>query len=268
VHAGNSWAADRLTGKLIALNHAEEALNVLRAWDDADDSWAHHIIDHLGMLIALDHTEEALDVLRARADVGGRDVTYRNKLADLLAQQDHLDELRDRAGNGDETAANRLVDRLADRGDLDELRDRADAGDQHAVWRLGKLGYLDQLRARADAGDDAAAAMLAHLLADLGDLDELRDRADAGDFRAAQYLTGLLRQEGRLEDLWDEVDAGTDGPARSHVRGPAGSPRPSHQAHVPGRLVTSWENSWVGASWRPCGGGRSAVHVSKPKRSS
>jgi len=216
VHAGNSWAADRLTGKLIALNHAEEALNVLRAWDDADDSWAHHIIDHLGMLIALDHTEEALDVLRARADVGGRDVTYRNKLADLLAQQDHLDELRDRAGNGDETAANRLVDRLADRGDLDELR----------------------------------------------------DRADAGDFRAAQYLTGLLRQEGRLEDLWDEVDAGTDGPARSHVRGPAGSPRPSHQAHVPGRLVTSWENSWVGASWRPCGGGRSAVHVSKPKRSS
>jgi hypothetical protein len=209
---GDSWAADQLTGKLIALNRTAEALEVLRSWDDAGQRGApQQIIGHIGKLIALNCTEEALDVLRTRADDGRGDFTYRRELAELLAHHDHLDELRARAGNGDEAADRGLADTLADRGDLDELRARAAAGSENAAWRLGWLGYLDQLRALADAGHDGAAFELAHLLADRGDRGELRDRADAGDSRAAKALSRLLWDEGRLEELRDEVDAGTYG---------------------------------------------------------
>jgi len=176
---GDSWAADRLVERLIALNRAEEAIGVLRA--------------------------------RAHADTSG-EVTYR--LAELLVQQDHLDELQARADAGDVNAAARLADLLAEQGDIAGLRARAKADNgESASYRLADLlieqGKIEELRDRADEGDDPAAHRLAALFAGQGRLDELRARADVDDFWAAERLTFLLSRDGRLDELWHEVDAGT-----------------------------------------------------------
>ena len=211
---GDRWAADRLAGKLIALNRIEEALDVLRAWDVAGDSWvAARLVDNVDRLIALNRIEEALDVLRAHADADGSN-EVRSRLAELLVQQNNLDELRARADNGDGYAGEHLARLLGERGDVDELRARADAGDFYATWQLAERGDLNRvtqiLRARADNGDDEAAFRLADLLARQGCTDELRERADAGDRRAAQELTSFLCKQGDVKELRDEVYAGTD----------------------------------------------------------
>jgi hypothetical protein len=194
--------------RLAEQGRTDEELTVLRALTDAGDRWAaDRLVD---TFIALNRTEEALDVLRACAD-DDADITYR--LAELLVQQHHLDELQDRADSGDLNAADRLADLLAQQGNIEDLRARADKGERPARWRLANLlaeqGNVEELRVRADDGDVEAADRLAGLLAVQHRLNDLRYRADARDFLAAMRLTFLLSQEGRFEELRAEVEAGT-----------------------------------------------------------
>ena len=179
----------------------------------------------------------AIPLYRHAADADGVYAAF--KLAELLAEQGDLEELRARADAGDGAAAAELAGLLAERGDLEELRARANAGDGAAASRLDELarqGDLDRaaqiLRARADAGDGAAAAELAGLQAERaerddlhealqilraqddalrlawqGDLEELRARADAGDGAATE-----LDERDDPEELRARADAG-DGAA-------------------------------------------------------
>jgi thioredoxin-like negative regulator of GroEL len=170
---GSSWAASRLAGELIALNRIEEALDVLRAWEVADDDWAvPWFVENVDRLVALNRIEEALHVLRALADADGRN-EVRSRLAELLVQQNQLDELRARADNGDDNAAVDLANLLARHGRTDELQERADAGDFRAAQELTGLlrqeGRLEELRDEVDAGTDGADADLIYLLSVAGE---------------------------------------------------------------------------------------------------
>lgn len=212
VDTNQQYILNKWRNRLAEQGRTDQALTVLRALADTGDNLA---ADRLvETLLAQNRTEDAIDVLRARADGDTTgNVTYR--LAQLLVQQDHLDELQDRADAGDINAAGRLADLLEEQGCIEELRHRAAIHEWDwcakgsLVTLLVKQGRIDELQHRADAGQDYAAIRLADLLAKQGHIDQLRDRADAGDSRAAERLTDLLAQNGRIDDLWHEVYAGT-----------------------------------------------------------
>jgi hypothetical protein len=98
---------------------------------------------------------------------------------------------------------------LAEDDDVDELRQRADSGDDHArrqlaCW-LGDRGQaqdaLALIRPLADAGEDVAQLWLARWLAECDQAGELRQRADAGDDHALYELAGWLAAHGQLTEL-------------------------------------------------------------------
>jgi hypothetical protein len=160
-----------------------------------------------------------LGELRARADAGDWHAAY--WLAVLLSGRDDLGELRARADAGDWAAGYRLAELLAERGDLDELRARADTSDGYADRLADLLAEgrdLDELRALADAGNAHAASRLAERLAWPGDLDELQARASAGDRHAADQLAKLLAWQGDLDELRARADSG-DGHAAERLAG-------------------------------------------------
>ena len=153
---------------------------------------------------------DAMTILRAVADAGGS--WSAQKLAERLAEQGNIDELRARAdavererrGRRDDWFGERLADLLAEQGNIEELRARADNGSWRAADQLAYLlvhtGDIEGLRARADAGDEAAGKRLADLLAGQGDIEELRDRAGNGDKYAARRLADLLAEQGHLDE--------------------------------------------------------------------
>ena len=98
---------------------------------------------------------------------------------------------------GRRLAAGRAAGRARGPGRAARPGQRRRRGRRHGGWpscwpSAATWTELDKLRARADAGDEAAATLLAELLAERGDLDELRARADAGDEAAATELAALL----------------------------------------------------------------------------
>lgn len=153
--------------------------------------------------------------LRARAGAGDPAAEYR--LADLLVELSGLEELRALTAAGEWVPAGRLADLLAEQGEIEELRARADAGDLAAEGRLADLlaeqGEIDELRARAAGGDRPAADRLARLLAEQGHVDQaiglLQARVDAGDEGAADLLAYVLDDHGRIEELTAHADAGS-----------------------------------------------------------
>jgi hypothetical protein len=98
---------------------------------------------------------------------------------------------------------------LAENDQVDELRERAAAGDTHARRQLASwLGDRDRLeeaieviRPLADIGEDVAELWLARWMADGDHLDELRQRAASGGYHALHALAGWLADHGRLEEL-------------------------------------------------------------------
>jgi len=112
----------------------------------------------------------------------------------VLAENDQLDELRERATAGDEHAKRQLASWLSDRARTEEaiavIRPLADAGDDMAeLWLarwLAECGQIGELRQRADAGNDHALDELAAWLATHHRFDELRELISAGRGRAAQ----------------------------------------------------------------------------------
>ena len=171
--------------------------------------------DRLADLLAKqDRVDEAIDVLRVFADAG--DSVAAGRLTELLVRRGSMDELRTRADAGDWVATGQLVELLIRRGSIDELRRRANAGDMLASGWLVDLEHgqlhVEKLRARADAGDRLAAGHLAELLVEQGRVDEaidvLRAYADAGDTLAAIHLDDLLARHGRVDELRERAGNG------------------------------------------------------------
>jgi thioredoxin-like negative regulator of GroEL len=121
-------------------------------------------------LIGLRRTDEAAALLRkvvdlvdkSRLDASWHQVGHQGwaneRLAELLAQQQRTDELRQRADSGDPYAGRRLADLLADQGHWEAALRQLDSG---AWWtrtwlaqRLAKAGQLDTLRRLCQFGDD------------------------------------------------------------------------------------------------------------------
>jgi hypothetical protein len=99
----------------------------------------------------------------------------------LLAENDQVDELRERAVAGDEHARRQLAGWLSDRARTQEA--------------------IEVIRPLADAGDEGAQLWLARWLAEQDQPGELRQRADEGDYHALLELAGWLAGHDRLDDL-------------------------------------------------------------------
>ena len=103
---------------------------------------------------------------------------------------------------------------LAENDEVDELRQRADGGGgdharrQLAYW-MGERGLPQEaivlIRPLADAGEDIAQFWLARWLAECDQAGELRQRANAGDDHALYELAGWLAGHGRLTELRELV---------------------------------------------------------------
>jgi hypothetical protein len=164
----------------------------------------------------------------------------------LLAENEQVDELGERAAAGDEHAGRQLASWLADRARTEEaiavIRPLADAGDDVAeLWLARWLAdgdHLDELRHRAASGGYHALRELRRRLAERDMLDELRELAlaadadrrllvvqaavetgtagidvlrvlaDLGDKTARSRLARRLARQGRLEELRERAESG------------------------------------------------------------
>jgi tetratricopeptide (TPR) repeat protein len=230
--AGDEEASEQLVQLLAAQGLVDELRT--RADADAGDWTAMSLVDWLADQGRVD---EAIHQLRLRADAGGP--AFAKRLAQLLADQGRVDELRARADARDGAAAERLAQLLVDQGRVDELRARADTGDGAAAIQVADLvaaqGRVDEtielLRVAVDASDRipawprdhtaawakdrTAAERLADLLADQGRIDELRARADTGDGCATKRLVDLLADQGRVDEAIELLSVRVDGSNRS-----------------------------------------------------
>ncbi|MCP2323367.1 tetratricopeptide (TPR) repeat protein [Hamadaea flava] len=147
----------------------------------------------------------AIALFRPLADAGDENAS--RYLAELLGDQNHVDELRDRAGAGDWYASNELARWVATHGDVEELRLRAEAGDVSARDQLDEVlalqGDVDQLRGRAHAGDPYACYLLVHHLAATGHEDEAISVLRAWSTvtpKLNSVLAGLLARRGEIDE--------------------------------------------------------------------
>lgn len=218
---GDEYAMTVWTAILARDGHFAEVVAVLRKFASPGEG----ALIHAGLLAEHGRVGEAIEVLRAH-DRGrrdrGQDVTVARRLAELLAVNGDVDELRGRANGGDDYAAEQLAQRLADTGEIDEamavLRGLADVGHEGAGEQLVELlvhhGRLRELRNRADAGHLYAALRLADALAERNRVEEataiLRVRADAGNAYAARQLVELLLRHHDVEELRARVSSGDD----------------------------------------------------------
>ncbi|WP_436531880.1 hypothetical protein [Actinoplanes sp. HUAS TT8] len=192
-----------------------------------------------------DHLATRLRKERLREDAARGDVSSVSKLAELLVDEGAVDEaidvLRVSCADGNWICRDRMIDLLAAREQVDELRLLADQGIPAAVWHValhlagnrqvpeavallssidvaGPSGHSDseverrfaemlarqgcerELTELADRGNHSAASELAVLLARASRADELRARADGGDTFASWRLVRLLREEGRIDE--------------------------------------------------------------------
>ncbi|GIF01604.1 NACHT domain-containing protein [Paractinoplanes rishiriensis] len=153
----------------------------------------------------------AADELRTLAQAGNSWAAWR--LANWLAANNQLDELRARAGNGDQNARMVHVRLLFGRGQTDDalavLRQHADSGDEHALrWlsdaltALGRTADALALPQRRTVGTRSLHGERQHvdLLADAGRFDDLRARAGQGDTHAAWRWAEVLASRGEIAD--------------------------------------------------------------------
>ena len=156
--------------------------------------------------------------LAALVDAHGHDAMFsfavRGWLADVLTDQDDVDELRRRADAGDERARYAYAETLLERGQLDEVRSCAAAGDQQATLRLAQhlrgLGRLDAAIEvlRSFGGTTATADLLFDLLVAAGRIEEAIEKAPAGV--EPSKLNWFLRDHDRLDDLRSRAQDGDE----------------------------------------------------------
>ncbi|WP_431921252.1 hypothetical protein [Nonomuraea jabiensis] len=157
---------------------------------------------------------DCAEKLLRRAHAAGGEVS--KLLADLLARQGRIKDLRALAEAGDIAAGERLVLLLVLRGRLSEAKAVClclGRGMFPHAWliadALTEQGRIEEAiafhRALADAGDDSAVGQLAQLLAEQDRIDDLRDLAEDShndnDHHAAYHLTRPLAEQDRIDDL-------------------------------------------------------------------
>jgi hypothetical protein len=170
----------------------------------------------LAQLLARQHR-----VADLRDLVGQGNGPARVQLITLLSQQRNVDGLR-RLSHDDVYARRELVDVLQRAGALseaaEELRHLVAQGDEQAaddlVALLAELGETDELDRLAEEGSPAAKRLLAGLQADNGDLETARttliELAEAGDLSARWELACLLLDDGKLDSCVLHLRALTD----------------------------------------------------------
>ncbi len=147
----------------------------------------------------------------------------------VLAENDQVDELRQRAAAGDEHARRQLASWLFERARTEEaiavIRPLADAGDDVAeLWLARWLAdgdHLDELRQRADSGGYHALPELARWLADHDMYNELRQRAASGGYHALRELARRLAERDMHDEL-RELAAAADADRRLLILHAAG----------------------------------------------
>jgi thioredoxin-like negative regulator of GroEL len=148
--------------------------------------------------------------------------------ADMRMQYRHALVLYRTLANSDAWAATRLAELLARQNNVRELRARTEAGDGEAAFKLGHLliargevrEAVSAFRASVEAGNGAASLSLHDLLVQHGDVEEkmavLRADADAGSGYAASRLADLLVAQGKAKEAvillgaYLDSDAGDD----------------------------------------------------------
>jgi hypothetical protein len=188
--AGDDHARRQLASRLSERSRTEEAIEVIRPLADSGDEVAEL------WLVRWLADDDRLDELRERA--AGGSYCAPHELAKVLAAHDMYDELQERAVSaGSHDALRELAKRLAARDRHDELRELATAADPEQRLLIleaagdGCSGGLDVLRVLADLGNKRGRFWLARSLAREGHLDELRDRAAGGDEYAEHWLAEL-----------------------------------------------------------------------------
>ncbi|MEV0348660.1 NACHT domain-containing protein [Nonomuraea sp. NPDC050680] len=237
---GDAGALGHIAERLVEEDRIEEAIAMLGAWADHDDSGtaASASLKLAGLLRKHGRVEE----LRTRADAGdahafailaylleeqGRieeaitvlsphtDRGAAPQLARLLARQDRAQEAIDLLHAHPEQDYNwtsTLAKLLAQQGRTEELRARADQGDRAAGDQLAQLlagqGHMDELQARATAGDPDAAFRLARQGRAEDAIALLRPHADQGDWATGDQLARLLADQGHVDELRARATAG------------------------------------------------------------
>ncbi|GGM22744.1 hypothetical protein GCM10007977_024920 [Dactylosporangium sucinum] len=273
---GLAYAAVKLQGAASCLTPFAAGMGCIGGWNSADYLYQHAqrvrrtepLPDAVWQALVTHHhpddahslaesarlrglSAHAIALFRPLADAG--DDNAARYLAELLGDQNRVDELRDRAGAGDWYASDELARWVATHGDVEELRLRADAGDVSARDQLDDAlalqGDVDQLRGRAHAGDPYACYLLVHhlattgheddaisvlrawstvtpklnsvlagLLARRGEIDEaialLRERAASGEIQANHVLPQVLADHGNLDEAIAMLRARVDAPGR------------------------------------------------------
>ncbi|MEU9210757.1 hypothetical protein AB0D27_23110 [Streptomyces sp. NPDC048415] len=212
VKAGDKYAFTWLIDLLVEQGRADQALAALaghRGRTQADrDSRSDAGFKVARLLDRQGRAEGAIRVLRTYTDAPAQ-------LADLLAEQDRLDEalqVLDRAIGATtytkplERLAEQVTDLLVEHGRIDELRGRADGtGGAVPTYRLRLARYLeerrflDELRTRHAAGDHFASRSLAELLAREDRVADLEALVAESDDSVPRYVLGHVRQARFLE---------------------------------------------------------------------
>jgi hypothetical protein len=216
--AGNDLAADDLARLLVTLGRADEATAMMGA--RADDGNRNALGYLANWYSQNDQVQEAVQAVRVL--MGAGDVNAAQQLADLLAKQGNVDDLRDLAESEgpDSQAAHRLADILAELGEKEELQRLADAGSTYAAtWigaNLADEGKIDEgiaiLWKLADDGLIYAMDALRDVLTKHDRIDDLRARSDSGDGWSARRLSSILENRGEYDEaiavLRKSIDSG------------------------------------------------------------
>nr|WP_042195174.1 hypothetical protein [Kibdelosporangium sp. MJ126-NF4]CEL21755.1 TETRATRICOPEPTIDE REPEAT FAMILY PROTEIN [Kibdelosporangium sp. MJ126-NF4]CTQ92535.1 TETRATRICOPEPTIDE REPEAT FAMILY PROTEIN [Kibdelosporangium sp. MJ126-NF4] len=158
-----------------------------QAADDGDShaKWMHASL----LLLSMDET-----ALKARKEYA--------RLADLLARQERLDELRELVHTHHPAGTIVLAKLLAKQGRLDELIRLQDAGRSEANRPVADIlleqGRIDELRAQAAAGNRSALAALVMVLKREKDIEGLQ--ALAHDHFAEEKLIDVLAGARRYQE--------------------------------------------------------------------
>lgn len=190
---------------------SSEAIALYRRFAQTEAESHSVAVEVADVLVAANQTDEALAVLRPQGHIERGSVAH---LATVLTEHGRVDEavaaLRIQADEGNEMAAQCLAQLLAAERRLDELKERADAGDSAAAWRLAFVltadGHADQAIAvmPQEFSDERAACRLSKLLIEGGRVNDalaiLRQAASAGGRNATVMLAGQLVAQNRTDE--------------------------------------------------------------------
>jgi tetratricopeptide (TPR) repeat protein len=200
----------QLANLLAAGGRVDEALAILEPWAAAGNrTAAFRVIDLL-------FSSGRVGQLREYAE-SGNDLFAERRLYELLEKRGQVDEvldmLRRKADDGSGWYGPQLAEVLARNGRIDELRERIAEGDEYAITPLARLmeehgdtnEAIELLQRFPNAGDREATVMLAHLLAKQGRNDEAMSYVNTIDIMDPSV--GMAALETRIDLFLKQDDA-------------------------------------------------------------